>query len=149
MAPKRPSSDPFPTEHSTTSFWRSSTKPIDKHRSTELLPARADIVIIGAGYTGAAIAHHLIEQSERHNRSIPSIVILEAREACSGATGRNGTSWGCNMRASNASRCNTDTPSKVATSNQIPTREQLVFSRPTARLSQNMWRLSRLVRLKR
>jgi len=82
---------PFPTAHSTSSFWRSSTKPIDKYRSTELLPPNADIVIIGAGYSGAAIAHHVIEESERHNRCIPSIVILEAREACSGATGRNGT----------------------------------------------------------
>lgn len=92
MTPKHSSSGPFPTAHSTTSFWRSSTGPIDKHRSTELLPSHAEIVIIGAGYTGAAIAHHLIEQSERNNRPIPSIVILEAREACSGATGRNGTS---------------------------------------------------------
>jgi glycine/D-amino acid oxidase-like deaminating enzyme len=75
-----------------TSFWRSSTKSIDEHRSTESLPDNADIVIIGAGFAGASIAHHLIEESDRHNRPIPSIVILEAREACSGATGRNGTS---------------------------------------------------------
>jgi NADH dehydrogenase FAD-containing subunit len=92
MAPKHPQPGPFPTQHSTTSFWRSSTKSIDKHRSTESLPSNADIVIVGAGYTGAAIAHHLIEESGRHNRPIPSIVILEAREACSGATGRNGES---------------------------------------------------------
>jgi len=93
MAPKHPSPGPFPTGHSTTSFWRSSTKPIDKHRSTESLPSTANVVIIGAGYAGSAIARHLIEESERHNRPIPSIVILEAREACSGATGRNGESW--------------------------------------------------------
>lgn len=92
MAPECSSPGPFPTARSTTSFWRSSTKPIDKHRSTESLPFKADIVIVGAGYSGAAIAHHLIEESERHNRPVPSIVILEAREACSGATGRNGTS---------------------------------------------------------
>lgn len=98
MAPKSPSLGPFPTANSTASFWRSSTKPIDKHRSTELLPSNADIVIIGAGYAGAAIAHHLIEESERHNRSFPSIVVLEAREACSGATGRNGTSWRSHTR---------------------------------------------------
>jgi hypothetical protein len=93
MASKHPSPGPFPTANSTISFWRSSTKPIDKHRSTESLPSDADIVIIGAGYAGAAIAHHLIEESERHSRPIPSIVILEAREACSGATGRNGKLW--------------------------------------------------------
>lgn len=82
---------PFPRAHSTSSFWRSSTKPIDNHRTINSLPLHADIVIIGAGYSGAAITHHLIEESKRHNRPIPSIVILEAREACSGATGRNGT----------------------------------------------------------
>jgi hypothetical protein len=83
---------PFPTARPTPSYWRNTTKPIDSHRSTETLPSETDIVIIGAGYSGAAIAHHLIEESERHGRPIPSIVILEAREACSGATGRNGMS---------------------------------------------------------
>ena len=90
MSRKQPSSGPFPTAHSTKSFWRSSIKPIDQHRTTESLPSNADIVIIGAGYSGAAIAHHLIEESKRLDRAIPSIVILEAREVCSGATGRNG-----------------------------------------------------------
>jgi hypothetical protein len=92
MAPKYPSTGPFPTAHSTASFWRSSTKSIDEHRSTESIPSNVDIVIIGAGFAGASIAHHLIEQSERHDRPVPSIVILDAREACSGATGRNGRS---------------------------------------------------------
>ncbi|KAK4570099.1 hypothetical protein LTR86_003069 [Recurvomyces mirabilis] len=81
----------FPTSHSTTPYWRNEVKPIDEHRSTESLPPHADIVIIGAGYAGAAIAHHLLERhSNHHDQSLPSIVILEAREACSGATGRNG-----------------------------------------------------------
>ena len=93
MSPKQQPPRPFPTAHSTKSFWRSSTKAIDQHRSTESLLPKADIVIIGAGYSGAAIAHHLIEESERHDRVVPSIVILEARETCSGATGRNGMLW--------------------------------------------------------
>lgn len=149
MAPNRPSLGPFPLTHSTTSFWRSSTKLIDKHRSTELLPSDADIVIIGAGYTGAAITHHLIEQSERHDRPIPSIVILEAREACSGATGRNGTSWRFNARLFDAGRGSAETLSKVAISNQIHTQEQLAFSRLMGLLLPSMWHLSRLVRSKR
>lgn len=90
MVPKRPQAAPFPAVNSTASFWRSNPGPIDEHRSTESLPATADIVIIGAGYAGAAIAHHLIKKSERHDRPTPSVVIFEAREACSGATGRNG-----------------------------------------------------------
>jgi glycine/D-amino acid oxidase-like deaminating enzyme len=50
---------------------------------------KADIVIIGAGYAGASTVYHLLEKSNE-SPSEPSIVILEAREACSGATGRNG-----------------------------------------------------------
>jgi hypothetical protein len=78
----------FPVAPATTPYWRNCVASIDDHRSTEILPAQADIVIIGAGYAGASIAHHLIEQ--HRGRTLPSVVILEAREACSGATGRNG-----------------------------------------------------------
>lgn len=78
----------LPVANSTKPFWRSQPHELDNHRSTEQLPAQTDIVIIGAGYAGASIAYHLLEI----NTSKPSIVILEAREACSGATGRNGTS---------------------------------------------------------
>lgn len=92
MSSQKAPTGPFPTAHPIPSYWRNSTKPIDSHRSTETLPSKTDIVIIGAGYSGASIAHHLIQESERHGRPIPSIVILEAREACSGATGRNGMS---------------------------------------------------------
>ena len=46
-------------------------------------------MIIGAGYAGASLAYHLQEKS-KSSTSQPSITILEAREACSGATGRNG-----------------------------------------------------------
>lgn len=86
-----PSSDqkpPFPAPDSTLSFWRTQPDKLDDHRSTEELPAECDIVIIGAGYAGASIAYHLLDD----NPSPPSIVMLEARQACSGATGRNGNS---------------------------------------------------------
>ena len=73
-----------------TSFWRSQPDVLDNNRSTETLPESSDIVIIGAGYTGAATAYHCIEQSQSTGKEKPSIVILEARQACSGATGRNG-----------------------------------------------------------
>lgn len=92
MAPGSSPRRPLPSVDSTASFWRTKPGPIDEHRSTESLPSFADVVMIGAGYAGAAIAHHLIKESERHARPAPSIVILEAREACSGATGRNGKS---------------------------------------------------------
>jgi hypothetical protein len=81
----------FPVADAVPSYWRKAVGPIDTHRSTQNLDAHADIVIIGAGYVGASIVHHIIEESARCDRPIPSILILEAREACSGATGRNGT----------------------------------------------------------
>ncbi|KAF2716175.1 FAD dependent oxidoreductase [Polychaeton citri CBS 116435] len=89
-----PSSDcqakPFPVADAIPPYWRKQLRPIDAHRSTERLPTQSDIVIVGAGYVGASIARHLIEESVRCDRPTPSILILEAREACSGATGRNG-----------------------------------------------------------
>lgn len=80
----------FPVPNATTPFWRTQLHDLDNHRTTEKLPQEADIVVIGAGYSGASIVHHLLENSQGQSKSL-SIVILEAREACSGATGRNGT----------------------------------------------------------
>ncbi len=83
------SGKPFPVENSTTSFWRSGQlHHIDDYRSPTF-PSQADIIIVGAGYAGASLAHHLLAKTAGLERK-PSIVILEARQACSGATGRNG-----------------------------------------------------------
>jgi glycine/D-amino acid oxidase-like deaminating enzyme len=79
----------FPVDNPTESFWRGQVHELDNHRTTKDLPSEVDIVIIGAGYAGASIAYHLQEQS-KDRPNPPSIAILEAREACSGATGRNG-----------------------------------------------------------
>ena len=78
---------PIPVPNSTTPFWRTELHELDSHRSTEELPEEADVVIIGAGYAGAALAYHIFDGN---GASPPSVVILEARQACSGATGRNG-----------------------------------------------------------
>lgn len=79
---------PFPVPNSITPFWRSEPDSLDNHRSTNTLPETSDVVIVGAGYAGASTAYHLLEQADPASK--PSIVILEARQACSGATGRNG-----------------------------------------------------------
>ncbi|KIA76009.1 hypothetical protein HK57_00626 [Aspergillus ustus] len=79
---------PFPVANSITPYWRSEPDSLDNHRSTKSLPEKADLVVIGAGYAGASTAYHLLEQAEPSER--PSILILEARQVCSGATGRNG-----------------------------------------------------------
>ncbi len=47
------------------------------------LPTRADVVIVGGGYTGLWTAYHLL-------RSDRQVVVLEARHVGFGASGRNG-----------------------------------------------------------
>jgi hypothetical protein len=83
------SSPPRPVPNSSQSFWRTQLDSLDTHRTTEILPEVADIVVIGAGYAGASTVYHILEKS-KNAAARPSIVILEARQACSGATGRNG-----------------------------------------------------------
>jgi len=91
---------PTPANSPLNSFWRAEPHKLDSHRSTKELPATADVVIIGGGFAGVSIAHHLLSKSDS-TRAQPSIVILEAREACSGATGRNGTYKPIATRVSN------------------------------------------------
>ena len=76
----------LPTIDSTASFWHSEpSEYLLGHRTTSTLPAEADIVIVGSGITGASAARFLAEDSRRKNLHV---VMLDAREACWGATGR-------------------------------------------------------------
>ncbi|KAI0016899.1 FAD dependent oxidoreductase superfamily [Xylariomycetidae sp. FL0641] len=75
----------FPVPESTTPFWRTRLHELDALRSTDALPEASDLVIVGGGYAGIATAYHLLEAG-----CTSSITLLEARGACSGATGRNG-----------------------------------------------------------
>lgn len=78
----------LPTKDSTTSFWHSEpSEYLLGHQTTPDLPEKADIVIVGSGITGTSAARFLSEDVRAKNLSI---VMLEAREACWGATGRNG-----------------------------------------------------------
>ncbi|KAL1604907.1 hypothetical protein SLS60_004448 [Paraconiothyrium brasiliense] len=78
----------LPTPTSTNSFWHSEPNEfLIGHHTTEELPAEADIVIIGSGITGTSAARFLSEDERANGKKI---VMLEAREACWGATGRNG-----------------------------------------------------------
>lgn len=79
-----------PVENPTTPFWRTELHPLDELRTTPELPQSSDIVIIGAGYAGVSIAYHLLKGLGQQDHPLPSITILEARQICSGATGRNG-----------------------------------------------------------
>lgn len=68
------------------SYWLQQVRsdPLLDHRTTGDLPQDADTVIIGSGITGSLAAkEHLSIWPDK------SVVVLEAREFCSGATGRN------------------------------------------------------------
>ncbi|KAJ5784011.1 uncharacterized protein N7518_009688 [Penicillium psychrosexuale] len=79
---------PRPAAGYTQSFWRTKPDPLDNHQTTTELPKEADILIIGGGYVGASAAYRLL--AENPQNPTPRVVLVEARELCSGATGRNG-----------------------------------------------------------
>lgn len=77
----------LPADNPTQCFWQKDGHNLSTHRSTDELPGHGDIVIVGAGYAGVSTAYHLVQAL---GDSARSVTILEARSACSGATGRNG-----------------------------------------------------------
>lgn len=85
-------SDPgVPSKQSTAPFWLRDPHALSKCQSSTL-PTEADVVIIGSGVTGASIARTLLQDRTDGSGSSghPAVVMLEARDVCSGATGRNG-----------------------------------------------------------
>ncbi|KAK3316471.1 FAD dependent oxidoreductase-domain-containing protein [Apodospora peruviana] len=79
----------LPRDGPTQSYWQDPPDAIADLRTTSELPNSADVVIIGSGITGAAVAWNLLQADDTQNKK-RTIVMLEARQACSGATGRNG-----------------------------------------------------------
>ncbi|CAG7929488.1 unnamed protein product [Penicillium olsonii] len=77
----RVSTPSLPVSNPTLSSWQDDPLEI----STQPLPTTAEIIIIGSGISGASIAYTLLKKCPSSK-----IVMLEAREICSGATGRNG-----------------------------------------------------------
>ena len=61
-------------------FW---TVPKAEIPTIEELPDTVDIVIIGTGITGTSFAYNLFQ-----NEPSLSVIMLDARDVCSGATGR-------------------------------------------------------------
>ena len=82
----------LPVANATIPYWRTQLHPIDEHRSTKSLPTECDIAIIGAGLAGVSTAHYIAALAGDEK---PSIIMLEARQVCSGATGRNGVCLIC------------------------------------------------------
>lgn len=85
----------LPSANPTRSFWTHSSpdaNPLAREGSHGPLTTDADICIIGSGISGISVAYHIAEAVG--NQTILDaplrVVILEARDFCSGATGRNG-----------------------------------------------------------
>ncbi|KAI0757542.1 FAD dependent oxidoreductase [Daedaleopsis nitida] len=74
----------FPVSNPTVPLWThpAAQLPVEPPDS---LPEHADVVVVGSGITGTSFAYNLLALDSRLK-----IVMLEAREACSGATARNG-----------------------------------------------------------
>lgn len=91
----------LPVPDPTSAFWQDSPPYPDlvNIQSPDGPPRTADIVIIGSGITAAAIARSLLGELHRKGELVasrdqqeraPKVLVLEARQLCSGATGRNG-----------------------------------------------------------
>ncbi|KAF8641546.1 hypothetical protein AX16_009923 [Volvariella volvacea WC 439] len=84
----------LPVPDPCTPYWLVPSAPISEHGSSpdSKLPEHADVVIIGSGITGTGFARTLLDYDDLHSKDGESlhVVMLEAREICSGATGRNG-----------------------------------------------------------
>lgn len=90
---------PLPTEdHPLQSYWLATSSSPGPSKAVygaasadpaEIPPwdEQVDVAIIGSGITGVSAAHHL---AQKLPPSIKNVTVLEARDFCSGATGRNG-----------------------------------------------------------
>jgi glycine/D-amino acid oxidase-like deaminating enzyme len=81
----------FAEQVSRTPIWLADRNPLDNHPWREhpesQLPERAEVVVIGAGFTGAALAYHWSRRLEAGDSRC--LVVLDMGEAASGASGRN------------------------------------------------------------
>ncbi len=67
-------------------YWQCGVHPLEDFRSTPRLPSTADVVVIGAGLTGASAAFHLAPAVKRGLR----VIVLEHGDPATQASGRNG-----------------------------------------------------------
>ncbi|KAJ7612698.1 nucleotide-binding domain-containing protein [Roridomyces roridus] len=84
----------LPVPNPSASYWcfppSSLDAPVPGEDSKALpLPPHADVVIIGSGIAGTAVARTLLDNTKDLDPPL-RVVMLEARDVCSGATGRNG-----------------------------------------------------------
>lgn len=80
-------SGPISMPKNDTPIWLEAPSPLAGFQSKPKLPKEADVVILGAGLTGASAAYHLSKAAEKKGLRV---VVLEAQDPATGATGRNG-----------------------------------------------------------
>jgi glycine/D-amino acid oxidase-like deaminating enzyme len=92
--PRKQPQDFLPVPNPMTSYWLKQPHPYAKLRTTPHLPVSCDIAIIGSGMAGILTAYHILQTSHANflkaGTPMPRIVLLDARDLCSGATARNG-----------------------------------------------------------
>ena len=76
----------FPVPNPLPSVWTEEPHVLDDYRTADTLSGECDITIIGTGFSGVSTAYQIVKSSS----AATSVVLLEARLHCSGATGRNG-----------------------------------------------------------
>lgn len=86
------SSPGVPVNDPCTSYWTLHPSPISRHGANGNLPKYADVVVIGSGIAGTSFARAILDYDALHGvKGKPlCVLMLEARDVCSGATGRNG-----------------------------------------------------------
>ncbi|KAF4343717.1 FAD NAD(P)-binding [Fusarium beomiforme] len=80
----------LPVEGSPQSYWQYEAQQKETSLRNEdhskPLPKSCDVAIVGGGYAGIATAYHLLKGTSPR----PRVFLFEAKDPCSGATGRNG-----------------------------------------------------------
>ena len=82
-----PTARPIALPPDDTPYWLRGRHPLAGHQSAPTLPERADVVVIGAGLTGASAAYHLRDAARRDDLRV---VVLDQGDPAGEASGRNG-----------------------------------------------------------
>lgn len=91
MLRRRLLQDPgLPVLNPTQSYWQTPPNSDVSNKQSSVLPETRDVVVLGSGITGLSVSWWLTQHS-----ATTSISVLDAREICSGATGRNGGRINC------------------------------------------------------
>ncbi|KAF8913663.1 FAD dependent oxidoreductase [Mucidula mucida] len=79
----------LPLPNPLTPFWANPPSPLAQHGAEDCLPTSADVIIIGSGIAGTSFAREFLAKSHLTGKE-RTVMMLEARDVCSGATARNG-----------------------------------------------------------